>query len=105
MEINEITNVIIGSAIKIHSELRPGLLESAYSQCLAYELSEVGLKVEREKVLPDEYKGIQLECGYRIDLMVEDKVIVELKVVKNIEDVHMAQILAYLKWPIVKLGY
>ena len=63
MEINDITNVIIGAAIKVHSELGPGLLESAYSECLAYELGEVGLKVEREKTMPVVYKGIQLECG------------------------------------------
>ncbi|HCX23621.1 MAG: GxxExxY protein [Flammeovirgaceae bacterium] len=104
MEINDITNVIIGAAIKVHSELGPGLLESAYSECLAYELGEVGLKVEREKTMPVVYKGIQLECGYRIDLLVEDKVVVELKAVKSIEDVHMAQILTYLKLANCKIG-
>ena len=104
MEINDITNVIIGAAIKVHSELGPGLLESAYSECLAYELGEVGLKVEREKTMPVVYKGIQLECGYRIDLLVEDKVVVELKAVKSIGDVHMAQILTYLKLANCKIG-
>ncbi len=88
----------------MHSELGPGLLESAYSECLAYELGEVGLKVEREKTMPVVYKGIQLECGYRIDLLVEDKVVVELKAVKSIEDVHMAQILTYLKLANCKIG-
>ncbi|WP_258097917.1 GxxExxY protein [Marinoscillum pacificum] len=104
MEINDITNIIIGSAIKVHSELGPGLLESAYSECLAFELGEVGLKVEREKAMPVVYKGIQLECGYRIDLLLEDKVVVELKAVKGIEDVHLAQILTYLKLANCKIG-
>jgi len=96
-DINKITEKIIGAAIEVHRYLGPGLLESTYEACLVFELELMGLRVERQKSLPVVYKGIQLEQGYRIDLLVEDKVIVELKVVEKVLPVHEAQILSYLK--------
>jgi len=89
--------MIIGAAIEVHRELGPGLLESTYEACLAYELVERGLTVERQKNLPVQYRGMQLDCGYRIDLLVESLVIVELKTVERLEPVHEAQLLSYLK--------
>lgn len=96
-EINDITEMIIGSAIAVHRELGPGLLESTYEACLAYELAEQGLSVERQKGLPVKYRGVKIDCGYRLDLLVEDIVIVELKATEKIDPVHIAQILSYLK--------
>jgi len=102
--INEITGKIIGCAFKVHSGLGPGLLESAYSACLFYELSKAGLLVEKEKALPLVYESIQLEIGYRLDLLVENKVIVEIKSVESLTDVHTAQVLTYLKLTRCKVG-
>ncbi len=104
MNENELSNLIIGKAIEIHKELGPGLLESAYKECLYYELITAGLKVEKEKPLPVVYKEIKLDQGYRIDLLVENKVVIELKTVEAFTDVHMAQILTYLKFGHYKLG-
>ncbi len=104
MRENDISKEIIGAAIKVHKELGPGLLESAYQACLFYELIQLGLKVEREKALPVIYEEVELDCGYRLDLIVEDKVIVELKSVKELTDIHMAQILTYLKLSDCRLG-
>jgi len=98
IEINKITEKIIGCAIEVHKILGPGLLESAYEECLYYELKNAGLKVERQKAIPVVYKDIKLDCGYRIDLLVEDNVVVELKVVEGFHPVHEAQILTYLKF-------
>ncbi len=97
MEINNITHEILDSAYKIHTALGPGLLESAYQQCLIYELQKKGLKVETEKPLPVIYENVKLEYGYRIDLLVENKIIVELKAVEALTDVHLAQVLTYLR--------
>jgi GxxExxY protein len=96
-EINKLTEKIIGAAIRIHRELGPGLLESAYEACLAFELVEAGLAVERQKTLPLVYRGVQIDCGYRIDLLVTQAVIVELKTVDAILSIHEAQLLSYLK--------
>ncbi len=104
MEENEISNIIIGCAIKVHSALGPGLLESAYEECLNYELRKAGLKVEKQKPLPPVYEEVKLEVGYRLDLLVENKVIIEIKAVEALNDVHMAQILTYLKLNKNKLG-
>jgi len=94
---NEITEKIIGAAIRVHKELGPGLLESAYKECLYYELRQMGLHVEKEKPLPLIYHEVRLEIGYRVDLLVERKVIVELKAVEALNDVHLAQVLTHLK--------
>lgn len=102
--LNQLTKKIIGAAIEVHEHLGPGLLESAYETCLAYELEKAGLKVERQKPLPIVYKEINLDQGYRIDLLVENRVIVELKAVETITDVHKAQILSYLKFSKTKVG-
>ncbi len=104
MEINKITQAIIGAAIEVHKELGPGLLESAYQECLYFELLERGLSVQKELELPVVYKEVQLDCGYRIDLFVENEVIVELKSVKELEDIHIAQTLTYLKLSNKKIG-
>ncbi len=104
MEINDITHQILDSAYMVHTELGPGLLESAYQACLVYELKRKGLKVEVEKPLPLVYKEIKLEYGYRIDILVEDKVVVELKTVDAFNDVHIAQVLTYLKLSGCKVG-
>ncbi len=97
MEINQITHEILDSAYKVHSKLGPGLLESAYRTCLVYELRKKGFFVEEEKALPLIYEEIKLECGYRIDILVEKQVVVELKTVDSFNDVHIAQVLTYLK--------
>jgi len=104
MEINQITQEILDSAYKVHTALGPGLLESAYRVCLAYELRKKGLKVEEEKPVPIIYEEVKLECGYRIDLLVEDAVVVELKTVDLFMDVHFAQILTYLRFGEKKVG-
>ncbi len=103
-ELNKITEIIIGAAMAVHRELGPGLLESAYEACLAYELPERGLSVERQKALPVRYRGVNVDCGYRIDLLVEGKVVVELKAVERLEAIHKAQLLSYLKLSGCKVG-
>ena len=102
---NEIGTIIVDSALRVHKELGPGLLESTYEACLLFELREEGLKVESQKALPVIYKDVKLECGYRIDLLVEDKVVIEIKSVEALNDVHLAQILTYLKLSENKLGF
>ncbi len=92
-----LTEQIIGAAIQVHKELGPGLLESAYEACLSHELLLNGLKIERQKVIPIYYKGIKLDAGYRLDLVVEEQVIVEIKAVSVLLAVHEAQLLSYLK--------
>lgn len=101
---NEISEKIIGCAIEVHKALGPGLLESAYLECLFYELTMMGLKVEKQKALPLIYKEIKLDAGYRLDLIVENKVIIELKSVDAINEIHIAQVLTYLKLSGCKLG-
>ncbi len=101
---NEISKVIIGCAINVHKVLGPGLLESSYEECLAYELNKTGLLIERQKPLPLIYQEVKLDIGYRVDLLIEKKVIIELKSVEFINDVHLAQILTYLKLSDCKLG-
>ena len=104
MSENEIAEQIIGCAIKVHRSLGPGLLESAYVECLHYELVQNDLYVEKQKPLPLIYEEVRLECGYRADLLVENKVIIEAKSVEALNDVHLAQILTYLKLSNCKLG-
>jgi GxxExxY protein len=103
-KLNQITYEIIGAAYKVHSTLGPGLLESAYEVCLEYELLKKGFKVERQKPLTVIYEDVKLDAGYRIDLLVEDDVIVELKAVEEIAPIHQAQIMTYLKLSDRKLG-
>ncbi|MBK6611179.1 MAG: GxxExxY protein [Sphingobacteriales bacterium] len=101
---NEISNKIIGAAIKVHTALGPGLLESAYQECLYYVLQREGLKVEKEKPMPLVFEEVKLDCGYRMDLLVENKVVIEVKSVEALNDVHLAQTLTYLKLGEFKLG-
>jgi GxxExxY protein len=104
MSENELSTIIIGSAIEVHKQLGPGLLESAYQECLFYELVQSGLRVQKELTLPIVYKDIKLDHGYRIDLLVENKVVIELKTVEFFTDVHMAQVLTYLRLGNFRLG-
>ena len=104
MELNDISYKIIGCAYQVHSNLGPGLLESTYEVCLEYELRNIGLKVERQKALPVIYDEVRLDAGYRIDLLVENQVIIELKAVEAIHPVHKAQLMTYLKLSKRKLG-
>ena len=97
MDINESTERVIGACIEIHKTIGPGLLESAYEECLCHELRLAGLGFERQRPLPVYYKGVRLDCGYRIDLIVEGKLIVELKTVQEPLPIHEAQVLTYLK--------
>lgn len=101
---NEISNKIIGAAIEVHKQLGPGLLESSYEVCLAYELKQLGLYIQTQVALPVIYKEVKLEAGYRIDLLVENKVIIEIKAVDALADIHTAQLLTYLKLKDLKLG-
>jgi GxxExxY protein len=104
MNINKLSSRIIGAAIEVHKALGPGLLESAYEECICYELSIGGLSLERQKPLAVQYKGINLDCGYRLDVVVEDAIILELKSCEKIEPIHKAQLLTYLKLSGIKLG-
>lgn len=104
MDEDEISNIVIGCGIKVHKELGPGLLESSYEECLSYEISNAGLKVEKQKALPLIYNDVKLEIGYRVDLMIENKLIIEVKSVESLNDIHMAQLLTYLKLTKCKLG-
>jgi GxxExxY protein len=100
----ELTDQIIGAAIEVHQHLGPGLLESAYEQCLCHELHLRGIEFKRQVPLPVEFKGIALDCGYRLDIVVEDKVILELKCVDRVIAIHEAQLLTYLKLAGKKVG-
>ncbi|MDP2936289.1 MAG: GxxExxY protein [Dehalococcoidia bacterium] len=102
--LNEITNSIIGAAIQVHRVLGPGLLESAYEACLAFELTQRGLKIEQQKPLPVIYNDIRLDCGYRLDLLVEGTIIVEIKSIDRLAPIHQAQLLSYLKLSGLRLG-
>ena len=104
MKFDELSNKVIGCAIEVHRELGPGLLESTYEQCLAYELSRAGIPFKIQQQLPVKYKEIILDCGYRIDLFVDDRLIVELKCVEQLLKIHEAQILTYMKLVNVKVG-
>ncbi|MEO6165965.1 MAG: GxxExxY protein [Chitinophagales bacterium] len=101
---NELSNKIIGAAIRVHTGLGPGLLESAYQECLYYILRKEGIATEKEKPMPPVFEGVRLDCGYRIDLLVENKVLIEVKSVEALNDVHLAQVLTYLKLGNFKLG-
>ena len=104
MDINKLSGQIIGAAIEVHTNLGPGLLESAYEECLCHELLLRKLSYERQKPLPLSYKGINLDCGYRLDVVVENAIILELKACEQIEPIHKAQLLTYLKLSDLKLG-
>jgi GxxExxY protein len=101
---NQVTQAIIGAAIQVHKSIGPGLLESAYEACLAYELGEIGLTVERQKPLPLVYKNIKLDCGNRVDILIEEKIIVEVKAIDQVLPVHLAQMLSYLRISGCKVG-
>jgi GxxExxY protein len=101
---NEIAKIILSSSLEVHKALGPGLLESAYKECLAYKLTESGLYIEKEKPMPLFFEEVKLECGYRIDILVENKVVIELKSVEALNDVHLAQILIYMRLGKYKLG-
>lgn len=102
---SELSNRVIGCAIEVHKALGPGLLESAYQQCLCHELRLNEINFQLEKPLPINYKGCRLDCGYRIDILVEDEIIIELKSVEQLNKVHDAQILSYMKLANIKQGF
>ena len=104
MEDNKLTEQIIGCSIKVHRSLGPGLLESAYQECLFFELKKAGLFVEKEKPLPLVYEEVKLDCGYRIDLLVEKQIVIEIKSIEALNDVHTAQVLTYLKLSSCRIG-
>ena len=104
MELNELSGKIIGLAIEVHNALGPGLLESSYKECLYYKIGKSGLYVEKEKPMPLVFENVKLECGYRIDLLVENRFVIEIKSVEALNDIHLAQTLTYLKLGNYKLG-
>jgi len=101
---NELSRKVIGLAIDVHKSLGPGLLESAYKECLFYKIKQADLFVEKEKPMPLVFEEVKLDCGYRLDLLVENKLVIELKAVEALNDVHLAQVLTYLKVGNFKLG-
>ena len=104
MEFDELSNQVIGCALEVHKHLGPGLLESAYEQCLANEMRLTGMSFKMQHPLPVEYKGIKLDCGYRIDLLIENMLIVELKSVDKVLPIHQAQLLTYMKLANISIG-
>ncbi|HBT87673.1 MULTISPECIES: GxxExxY protein [Desulfobacter] len=104
MEFDELSNRVIGYAIEVHRELGPGLLESTYEQCLAHELSRDNISFKLQHPLPVIYKSVRIDCGYRVDLLVEDKLILELKSVEQLNKIHAAQLLTYMKLARIKTG-
>ena len=104
MDENELSRLVIGLGIEVHTALGPGLLESAYKECLYYKIVQSGLKVEKEKIMPVIFEEVRLECGYRIDLLIEEKLVLELKSVEALNDIHLAQTLTYMKLGNYKLG-
>ena len=104
MDINDLTGKVIGAAIEVHKFLGPGLLESTYEKCLCRELELRKFFLERQKELPVEYKGVKLDCGYRLDILVENRLIVELKACESLQPIHEAQLLTYLKLTGIKVG-
>ena len=104
MDFDDLSSRVIGCAIEVHRNLGPGLLESAYEQCLCHELNLRGLSFEKQKELPVVYKGLNLDCGYRLDIVVKDAIILELKSCEKIEPIHKAQLLTYLKLSGISLG-
>ena len=101
---NAIAHTIVGSAIQVHKELGPGLLERAYQECIAYKLQQNGLFIEKEKPMPLVFEEVKLDCGYRIDILVERKVVIEIKSIDALNDIHLAQVLIYMKLGKYKLG-
>ena len=104
MDVNDLTGKIIGAAIDVHKALGPGLLESTYEECFCHEFDLRQIKYKRQQSLPVEYKGVKLDCGYRIDMLVEHRVIIEIKAVDSLQPIHEAQLLTYLKLTGVKVG-
>ena len=105
MDIEQIATQVVDAAIKVHSKLGPGLLESAYQKCLAYELTQRGLRVQTEIIQPITYEKMTIDTGYRIDMLVEDKIIIENKTVDQIQGIHEAQLLTYMKLRGCSLGF
>lgn len=104
MRENELSKIVLGLAIEVHSILGPGLLESAYKECLFYKIASTGLMVEKEKAIPLVFQEVKLDCGYRIDILVENKLVVEIKSIEALNDLHLAQTLTYLKLGDFRLG-
>jgi GxxExxY protein len=105
MHENDIGTLVLDAGFEVHKALGPGLLESAYEHCLAFKLVQKGLNIKAQSPLPLVYKNVKLDCGYRLDILVEDKIVVEVKAVETLNDIHLAQMLTYLKLMGCKLGY
>jgi GxxExxY protein len=104
LKFDKLSSLVIGCAIEVHKSLGPGLLESTYEQCLAYEMNTLRIPIKLQHPLPVQYKGIRLDCGYRIDMLVDNRIIVELKSVDNILPIHQAQLLTYMKLSNIRIG-
>ena len=104
MQFEPLSNIVIGVGLLIHKTLGPGLLESSYEACMAYELTSRGILVERQRPLPLHYKGVRLDCGYRLDMVVADQIVLELKAVEKLEAIHEAQLLTYLRLSGYRVG-
>jgi len=104
MEFDELSRRVIGCALEVHKHLGPGLLESTYEQCLAHELRQAGIDFKLQHPVPVAYKGILLDCGYRLDLLIEDRLVVELKCVEKVLPIHEAQVLTYMKLAGIRIG-
>ena len=104
MHENELSKLVIEESIKVHSKLGPGLLESVYTECVSFKLIEAGLRIQKQKAIPLVFEEVKLECGFRCDILVEDKLIIEIKAVESLNDVHLAQVLTYLRLMDLKLG-
>ena len=104
MRENELSKLVIGESIKVHSKLGRGLLESVYTECVSFKLIEAGLRIQKQKPIPLVFEEVKLECGFRCDILVEDKLIIEIKAVESLNDVHLAQVLTYLRLMDLKLG-
>lgn len=105
MKFDKLSGIVIGCAIEVHKNLGPGLLESTYEQCLAYEINTLSIPIKLQHPLPVQYKGVKLDCGYRIDMLVDNKIIIELKSVDNILPIHQAQLLTYMKLSDIRIGF
>ena len=104
MHENDLSKLVIGECLKVHSQLDPGLLESVYTECVGFKLIQIGLSVQKQVPIPVVFENVKMECGFRCDVLVENKLIIEIKAIESLNDIHLAQVLTYLKLTDIKLG-
>ena len=104
MHENDLSKLVIGECLKVHSQLGPGLLESVYTECVGFKLIQIGLSVQKQVPIPVVFENVKMECGFRCDVLVENKLIIEIKAIESLNDIHLAQVLTYLKLTDIKLG-